>query len=155
MNLFYYADSSTLVKRHVPEIGSDWVEKEFDTVNGNIVITSKLTIVEVLSAMNRRQREASISQTEYAQFSGDFLAFVETDYRIFELTDSVLPESQRLLENYPLRAGDAVQLASALLANAQLRSAKLPPLIFLASDARLLSAAKDEGLQTDDPQTHP
>jgi predicted nucleic acid-binding protein len=104
--------------------------------------------------MNRRQREVSISQNEYAQFSGDFLAFVETDYRIFELTDSVLLESQRLLENYPLRAGDAVQLASALLANAQLQSAKLPTLIFLASDVRLLSASKDEGLQADDPQNH-
>lgn len=154
MSLFYYADSSALVKRHISEIGSLWIEKEFDTVSGNTVITSKLTVVEVLSAMNRRQRETSISQTEYAKFSGDFLAFIETDYRIFELTDSVLLESQRLLENYPLRAGDAVQLASALLANAQLQSAKLPTLIFLASDVRLLSAAKDEGLQTDDSQKH-
>ncbi len=155
MSLFYYADSSALVKRHIPEIGSAWIEKEFDIASGNRVITSKFTIIEVLSAMNRRQREASISQTEYDQFSSDFLSFVQSDYRIFELTDSVLIESQRLLENYPLRAGDAVQLASTLLANSQLQTAKLPSIIFLASDIRLLSAAKDEGLQIDDPQNHP
>lgn len=152
---FYYADSSALIKRHIPEIGSAWVKQIFDAASGNGVITSKLTVIEVLSAMNRRQREASISATEYASFSGDFLAFAENDYQIFELSDAVLIEAQRLLETYPLRAGDAVQLASALLANAELQKAKLSPLIFLASDVRLLSAANDEGLQTDDPQNHP
>ncbi len=151
MNLFYYADSSALVKRHITEIGSAWIEQEFDGASGNRIITAKLTVIEVLSAMNRRRRESNISATEYANFSGDFLAFVQNDYRTFELTDAVLLKSQRLLENYPLRAGDAIQLASALLANAQLQTAQLPSLIFLASDVRLLSAAKDEGLQTDDP----
>ena len=155
MNIFYYADSSALVKRHIPEIGSAWIEQEFDMASGNRVITAKLTVIEVLSAMNRRRREAEITATEYAEFSGDFLAFVQNDYRIFELTDTVLLESQRLLENYPLRAGDAIQLASALLANAQFQTANLPMLIFLASDIRLLSAARDEGLKADDPQNHP
>ena len=119
------------------------------------MISAKLSVIEVLSAMNRRQREANISAAEYTKFSGDFLSFVETEYEIIDLSDAVLLEAQRLLENYPLRAGDAVQLASALLANAQLLSAKLSALIFLASDVRLLSAAKDEGLQTDDPQNQP
>jgi uncharacterized protein len=154
MNVFYYADSSAIVKRHIPEIGSVWVEQEFDAASGNRVITSKLTIIEVLSAMNRRQREASISITEYLQFSADFLDLAQTDYRIFELTDDVLLEAQRLLETHPLRTGDAIQLASALIANAQLQSANLPALIFLASDARLLTAANSEGLQTDDPQNY-
>jgi len=57
--------------------------------------------------MNRRQRTANISATEYAKFFSDFLAFVQSDYRIFELTDAVLLEAQRLLETNPLRAGDA------------------------------------------------
>ena len=154
MNVFYYADSSALVKRHIPEIGSAWIEQEFDAAAGNRVITAKLTVIEVLSAMNRRQREANISATEYAKFSSDFLAFVQSDYRVFELTDAILPEAQRLLETHPLRAGDAIQLASALHANVQLQSANLPALIFLASDVRLLTAANSEGLQTDDPKNH-
>ena len=154
MNIFYYADSSALVKRHIPEIGSAWIEKEFDSASRNTVITAKLTVIEVLSALNRRQRESSISAAEYAKFSSDFLDLAQDDYRIFELTDAVLLESQRLLETHPLRAGDAIQLASALLANAQLQSANLPALIFLASDARLLTAATNEGLLTDDPQNH-
>lgn len=155
MSETYYADSSALTKRHISETGSAWIEQEFDAVSGNKIITTKLSIAEVLSAMNRRQREKSISLAEYTKFSGDFLSFVETDYEMVELSDAVLLEAQRLLETYLLRAGDAIQLASALLTNSQLQSAKLPALIFLASDVRLLSAAKDEGLQTDDPQNHP
>ncbi len=154
MSETYYADSSALVKRHISEAGSAWIEQEFDVASGNRIIIAKLSVVEVLSAMNRRRREANITATEYAKFSGGFLSFVETDYETVEMSDPVLLEAQRLLETHPLRAGDAIQLASALLANTQLQSANLPALIFLASDARLLTAANSEGLQTDDPQNH-
>ncbi len=154
MSQTYYADSSALVKRHISESGSAWIEREFDAARGNKIVTTKLSVAEVLSAMNRRRREANITATEYAKFSGDFLAFVAAEYEMVELSDTVFLEAQRLLETYPLRASDAIQLASALLANAQLQSANLPALIFLASDARLLTAANSEGLLTDDPQNH-
>lgn len=154
MNEFYYADSSALIKRHVPETGSLWIKQEFDAASGNEVITSKLSVAEALSGLNRRKREASIAAADYAKFSKDFTAVCRFQYSLMNLTDAVLLEAQRLLETHPLRAGDAIQLASALLANAELQSAKLPALIFLASDARLLTAAVSEGLQTDDPQNH-
>ncbi len=107
MSETYYADSSALVKRHISEAGSAWIEKEFDAASGNKIITTKLSVAEVLSAMNRRRREANITAAEYAKFSGDFLSFVETDYEMVEMSDAVLLGAQRLLENYPLRAGDA------------------------------------------------
>lgn len=154
MSEFYYADSSELIKRHISETGSAWVKQEFSQSSGNDVITSKLGIAEVLSGLNRRRREASISTADYTKFSKDFTAVSRFQYKMMDLTDAVLLEAQRLLETYPLRAGDAIQLASALLANAQLQSANLPALIFLASDARLVPAAKGEGLLADDPQNH-
>lgn len=108
MSETYYADSSALVKRHISEIGSGWIEKEFDPASGNKITSAKLSIVEVFSAMNRRLRELSISGAEYTKFSNDFLSFVETEYEMIDLSDAVLLESQRLLGNYPLRAGDAI-----------------------------------------------
>jgi predicted nucleic acid-binding protein len=87
MSETYYADSSALVKRHISEIGSAWIEQEFDAAGGNRIITAKLSVAEVLSAMNRRRREANITATEYAKFSGGFLSFVETDYEMVELSD--------------------------------------------------------------------
>ena len=154
MSELYYADSSALIKRHVPETGSAWIKQEFSRSSGNDVIASKLSIAEVLSGLNRRKREASISAADYATFSKDFTAVSRFQYRMMDLTDAILLEAQRLLETHPLRAGDAIQLASALLTNAQLQSANLPALIFLASDTRLLTAANSEGLQTDDPQNY-
>jgi hypothetical protein len=59
------------------------------------------------------------------------------------------------LEKYPLRAGDEIQLASAILANEILAQANFPELTFLASDQKLLDAANAENLQTDNPQFYP
>lgn len=155
MNRFYYTDSSALVKRHVAEIGSLWVRNEFDAASGNTVATARLSIVEVLGALNRRKREASLSATDYQLFSGDFLKLAKNEYEIIELNDAVVTQAQRLLENYPLRAADAIQLASAVVADNRLRAAKVSPLIFLASDARLLAAATGENLLSDNPLNHP
>ncbi|MGI8883155.1 MAG: type II toxin-antitoxin system VapC family toxin [Pyrinomonadaceae bacterium] len=119
MNTVYYADSSALFKRHVTEIGSSWIKNEFSATSNNLIYTSKLSIAEVLSALNRRQRESSILPGDYTKFSNDFLAVSKFQYRMIDLSDAVLLEAQRLLENHPLRAGDAIQLASALLANTQ------------------------------------
>jgi predicted nucleic acid-binding protein len=60
-----------------------------------------------------------------------------------------------LLERHPLRAYDAIQLASALIANDALLTAGFAPLIVLAADDRLLDAAQAEGLMTDNPNAHP
>lgn len=155
MSDFYYADSSALIKRHVPEIGSSWIISEFEATSGNTVISSKLSIAEVLSGMNRRRREKSITKSDYDRFSKDFAAVSRFQYSLIDLTDNVFQQTQRLLEEHALRAGDAIQLASAYLANAELASAGFPELIFLASDAKLLEAAQSESLLTDDPLNHP
>ena len=155
MSEFYYADSSALIKRHVPETGSSWIKQEFSPSSGNDVITSKLSIAEVLSGLNRRKREASISAADYTTFSKDFTAVSRFQYRLMDLTDTVLLEAQRLLETHPLRAGDAIQLATAIYARNMLQNSQLPPPIFLASDTKLLDAAVAENFTTDNPNLHP
>lgn len=55
MNVSYYADSSALLKRHVVEIGSSWIQSEFAAASINTIHTSKLSIAEVLSGLNRRK----------------------------------------------------------------------------------------------------
>ena len=66
----------------------------------------------------------------------------------------VLDRARRVLEQHPLRAYDAVQLASGLVANDVLLAAAIPPLTFLSADTRLLNAAALEGLTTDDPNLY-
>lgn len=150
----YYADSSVLVKRHVRETGTDWFRALCAPDTGNIIITTRISMVEVYSALNRRQREARLTAVDYADITADFLSICLTEYQFVELTDEIVRRAKILLERYPLRAYDAVQLASAVLTQHALQTASLPPLTFLAADNRLLTAAQAEGLQTDDPNAH-
>jgi uncharacterized protein len=151
----YYADSSVLVKRHVNEIGSDWFRALADSATGNVIITSRVSIIEVYSAFNRRVREASLSLLDYAQLAADFASIYGTEYQVVELTVVVADRARVLLEHYALRAYEGIQLASALITSEALQSAGLSALIFLAADDRLLNAARAEGLAVDNPNAHP
>ena len=143
-----------LVKRHVRETGAGWFCSLADPASGNVIITARISMVEVYSALNRRQREATLSADDYAHIATDFTATC-AEYQVVELTPAIVEGARLLLARYPLRAYDAVQLASALLAQETLLAAGLPPLTFLAADGRLLDAAQAEGLATDNPDAHP
>ena len=65
-----------------------------------------------------------------------------TALRVVELSTPVVLEARALLVRHPLRAGDAIQLASALL----LRRELAEPVTFAVYDDRLKAAAKVEGL---------
>ncbi len=154
MSQTYFADSSGLVKRHASEIGSNWFSQIADAQTGNTIIISRLSIAEVFSAFNRRRRELSLRQTDYQKVAQDFEDFYQAEYQIIEITEEITEKSRELLEKYPLRASDSIQLASALLTNENLKQANFSELIFLASDQKLLDAANGENRQNDNPQSH-
>lgn len=150
-----YADSSVLVKRHVGEAGTRWFRGLADPLSGNLILTTRLSIVEVYSALNRRVREGTLDPTTYAALAADFDGVCAAEYRLLELGPVVAARARRLLEQHPLRAYDAIQLATALSANDLLLASGLQALTFLSADTRLLRAARAEGLAIDDPNDHP
>jgi len=126
------------VKRYVREEGSDRVR---DWLAAGTAATSRLTEVEVASALMRRWREGSFGAAQRDRA----LAALVTDLEaltVVEVAPPVAARARRLLEQHPLRAGDAVQLASCLL----LRDATGGPVAFAAFDGRLNEAARAEGL---------
>ena len=151
----FYADSSVLVKRHVDERGSAWIRSLVAVGAANLIITSRLSMAEVYSALNRRRREASLSLQDYTDLSTEFTRVALNEYRILELTPVIIEQTRLLLERHSLRAADAIQLASGLGAAAALRAGGLPPLTFLAADGILLAAAQAEALDVDNPNLHP
>ena len=151
----YYADSSVLVKRHVRETGTDWFRGLVNPASGNTIITARVSMAEVFSALNRRLREAHLNPADYTRIANDFAAVCAAEYDLVELTPAVIERTRLLLERYPLRAYDAVQLASALMTRETLVAAGLPSPAFLAADDRLLDAAQAEGLMADNPNRHP
>jgi predicted nucleic acid-binding protein len=151
----YYLDSSALSKRYVQETGTAWVRALVDPAAGHTLLTARITMVEIYSALARRRREGSVSPDHCSIVTQAFTAHSATEYDFVELDLGVVALARDLLERHPLRAYDAVQLASALVANQVLRSASLPLLVFLSADDHLNMAATVEGLAVDNPNTYP
>jgi predicted nucleic acid-binding protein len=151
----YFLDSSALVKRYVPETGSAWVQGLADVATGNLLIIARITWVEVLSALARRQREGSLSDTEVDLIIQRFGYDLNNQYQVVELDKALAQRAAQLVNHYPLRAYDAVQLASVLHIQPAFATATSTSLVFLTADDRLLTIAQAAGLLTDNPNNHP
>lgn len=133
-----YADSSALVKRYVDEPGADTVR----ALDG--VVTTSLAAVEVSSAIWRLHRMGELSASDAgvladrarADLSGSDPAVV-----VVPPTTPVILEAARLTGTASLRAYDAVQLATALVA----RSAYPDLAEFACFDEALSGAAAAHG----------
>jgi hypothetical protein len=151
----YFLDTSALVKRYIAEIGSNWVKVITNPAVSNDLAISQITWVEVLSALSRRQREGSLSADDFNSvfqyFSNDF----DTQYRVIEVDKALIQSAGQLVIQYPLRAYDAVQLASALRLQSIFSQMSNMQLIFLSADNRLLNIAHSQGLVTDNPNNYP
>jgi predicted nucleic acid-binding protein len=147
----YFLDSSALVKRYVPELGSQWVETITNLNSGNLLIISRLAWVEVLSALARRQREGTLEMADANLITAKFRSDLNTQYQLVEIDQILVEMAGKLVNQYPLRAYDAVQLASALKVRSALPTSFSPNFTFLTADANLFTIAQVTGLQVDDP----
>lgn len=153
MRVFYF-DTSALVKRYVVEQGSHWVNTLLDADEKPITFTSNLTLIEATCAFARRAREGSLPD----QALKDILQFFKYDfeqyYHVLDVVPATIEIAQELALAHPLRAYDAVQLATAHLANQQLIDNDKPPLTFVSADIRLTDIAHESGLIADNPIDH-
>ena len=145
----YYFDSSALVKRYIQEAGTDWGRSV--TGAGHSMITARITQVEIMSAVSRLKPEQMVTARSANAIHLLLDRHMHRNYTVLELTDIIVQQAIAVLSSYTLRAYDAVQLASALESNRRLVAYGLPPLIFVSADQRLLAAAINEGLISENP----
>ena len=150
-----YLDTSALLKRYVIEVGSDWTRELVKPDRTPTVFTSHLTVVEAVCAFARRRREGVLSTEQHTRILASLDYDAKNLYNILAVEPTVVQTAIRLANDHPLRAYDAVQLASAWLANETLVRAGRSPLTFICADDRLLAVAQAEGLPTDNPNRHP
>ena len=151
----YFLDSSALVKRYVPETGSAWIRALSAQETGNSLFIARITWVEVLSALARREREGSLTPTDRTLILQRFRSDLNNQYQVIELDSTLAETAGQLVGQYPLRAYDAVQLASVLLLQPTFATTQFTSLIFLTADDRLSAVASALGLLTDNPNHHP
>ena len=150
----YFFDSSALVKRYAQETGSDWVIETTEPQAGHILYIARITAVEVISAITRRQRGGSLSETDAATASSDFRYDLSHQYRVVEVTSTVLSQAMQLAEKHALRGYDAVQLSAALVVHNMRQTLGLPAFVLVSADRDLNTAATTDGLIIDDPNQH-
>lgn len=131
-----FLDSSAFAKRFIDETGSEQVEQL--CAGATELGLSVLCVPEVVSALNRRLREKSLTKHDYA-IAKQRLSDDVCDAMIVHLTPAVVQSSIMILEESPVRTLDALHVASALHAQADL---------FASSDHRQILAARRVGLKT-------
>ena len=152
----YFLDTSALVKRYVPEIGSDWILSITDPATDNHLAISQITWVEVHSALARRLRDGSLSAQRFDLIVQKVREDFENEYRVIDVDQTLIETATELVMQHPLRAYDSVQLASALrFQSTTLLSQPETQLIFVSADNRLLDIAQSQGLATDNPNNYP
>ena len=152
----YFLDTSALVKRYVPEIGSDWILSITDPATDNDLAISQITWVEVHSAFARRLRDRSLSAQRFDLIVQKVREDFENEYRVIDVDQTLIETATELVMQHPLRAYDSVQLASALrFQSTTILSQPETPLIFVSADNRLLDIAQSAGLAIDNPNNYP
>ena len=151
----YFMDTSALIKRYVAEVGTAWIHSITIPSARNTIFVAHITQAEIVSGAMRRKRDGAIPERTTRAVRLLIDRHMSREYRVIGLTGQIVQRAEDLLELYPLRAYDSIQLASALIANSRLVAAGLTRLIFISADTRLLTAAIAEGLSVDDANSHP
>jgi predicted nucleic acid-binding protein len=149
----FFLDTSALLKRYIIEAGTPWIEKIVAPQTANTLHIAQITLVEIMTAVNRRHREGVVPAQAVKDVATILERHVRREYNVVRFTYAIVNEAQRLANLHPLRAYDAVQLASALRINRQTIADGAPALTFVCADTRLLAIAAAEGLATQDPAT--
>lgn len=136
-----YLDTSLLVKRYVPEAGSDELD-QFLCETQPRVIASELTRLELACTLARKSREGLLTQhkldTLQRQSDADFLsgtiAQVALDSRVLRRGLELMRDLKQAVATL-----DTIHLATALLHQVDL---------FMTCDRQLARAASEAGLTT-------
>jgi predicted nucleic acid-binding protein len=131
-------DSSALAPLFLDELSSIHM-RQFYGSDPEIVIWT-FARVELLSAFARRRREDEAVAHRYEAARDEFLR-VSLDWSEVAELVAVRRHAERVVEKYPLRAADALQLGAALVA----ADGQPDSLEFVTLDRRLADAASREG----------
>lgn len=131
-----FFDSSAFAKRYIDEKGSAIVDEVCQ--NTDELALCVICVPEIISALNRRVREKSITPANYKTAKTELVTDVR-DTVIVNLTSDVVSLSISIIEHNTIRAMDALHVASAFAWGADL---------FVSSDKQQVKAAHKQGLKT-------
>ena len=143
----FYLDASANAKIYFQnEIGVDFVlELLVSPSPSDRFFTSTLSIVEVKAAISRRINDMDDRASLLATHDRE----VHQLFELLPVSLGIITRAGEVAENYRLRAGDAIHLASALSVAATVDTSQA---FMVSSDIELLEASEAAGLGALDPQ---
>ncbi len=145
-----FLDSNALVKYYVQEPGSAAVEKLLLSTAADRVYVAMVTGAEVVAALKRAERTASLTTDQAEAAIQQFVEMWESQFVVVAVDETVLGLAMQLARRHGLRGYDAIQLACAAeLAESAAEAGDT--LTLWSSDSDLLRAAHAEGLATVNP----
>ncbi|MCH8292191.1 type II toxin-antitoxin system VapC family toxin [Candidatus Poribacteria bacterium] len=150
-----FFDSSALVKRYIPEIGTARVQSTLRATPRSDSYIAYITGPEIMAAFARRLRMGDITHADYNMATTAFERHFRRQYTRLHLSLAVVHTAMGLTRQHRLRGYDAVQLATALTLRDSLRKRGITDLTFVFADEDLCQAAAAEGLLTENPNHYP
>ena len=154
---YFYFDASALAKRYVEEVGSDKIDFLFANVPLERLQCLTIGAMEVFWICVRKRNDGRIPVSQFAEsttYLKSEVIDIQSDFRKISVPDSLVWDSMNLVDIHSLNSVDAIVLRSALDTAAELRNTG-DTLVLVASDQRLLRAARTEGLQVFNPELDP
>jgi len=138
---YAYFDTSALIKRYIDELGRREV---LALLRKNNCVVSAVLPVEVRSALRRRVAEKTLDAKRVPAILKR-LAADRQFWTVIEVSGEVLATAETLSAAHPLRALDAIHVASAKLFAARVA---LPTFTFVSADIQQTTAATALGINT-------
>ena len=152
---YFYFDASALAKRYVEEAGIDKIDFLFHNVPLERLQCLTIGAMEVFWVCVRKRNDDRITSHQFERAVTHLRREVinsQSNFKTLSAPDSLVWDAMDLIENHSLNSVDAIVLRSALDMAMELRSTG-DTLVLVASDQRLLRAARTEGLQIFNPET--
>ena len=136
---YAYFDTSALIKRYVEELGRREV---LQLLRKNECVVSAVLPVEVRSALRRRVAEGTLKERGVPAILKRFTAD-RAYWTVIEVSGEVLAAAETLSAAHPLRALDAIHVASGQLFAARMAASAF---VFVSADVRQTTAAAALGI---------
>ena len=143
------------MKRYAKEVGTSWILSLVRHSVANHLYIARITGVELVSALTRRERSGRLSGAAAAKAIARFEREFANHYTTIEVTPRLVAGAMNLAKAHALRGYDAVQLAAATEVHQARTTAGASRLTLVSADVPLNAAALAEGLLVDNPNNHP
>ena len=151
---WFYPDASALVKRYSSEIGTDFMNRLFNTLLPLIptrLICSRINLGEVIASLNRKKNAGILPTNQFALVCTRFFAEISRG-QVWPVTEDLLDASVSHILSQNLNATDAIHLQTVLEIQLFLQQFG-NSVVLVVADRRLLRAAEANGIICINPET--